>query len=112
MDLEELERYNSDLVAEIRADAALAERERQQQLDEMLAPGCEAIIAKARKDPSVSPESIALDCLKAFQATSDSDQRLNALKRDAASASKPPAGDAPRWKAIVAQANANGRRSR
>jgi hypothetical protein len=112
MDLLELETYNADLVAEIRHEAALAERQRQASLDAMEAPGCEAIIAKARKNPAITPESVALECLTAVQAAGESENRLNALRRDASSASKPPAGDAPRWKAILTNANANGRRMR
>jgi hypothetical protein len=112
MELEELEQYNPDLVAEIRSDAAAAEREPQARLDEMMAAGLEAIIAKGRKNTAITPETIALECLTAIQESGKSDQRVSALKRDAASASRPPGGDAPRWKAIVGKANANGRRSR
>jgi hypothetical protein len=62
----ELEQYQPDLLAEIEAEAARDERERQRMLDSMSLPGCQAIIAKATVEGS-SPSSIAQECLQAVR---------------------------------------------
>ena len=94
MTLEELQQVDPDLVASIRGDASKGERTRLAALNAMMAPGCEAIIAKAIEDGS-SPASIALECYNVLKENTESQARVNQLKRDAVPAGTPPASDAP-----------------
>ena len=94
MTLEELQQADPDLVASMYADAGRRERERLNALNAMMAPGLEAIIAKAIED-SASPASIAMECFAIMKDTAANVTQVNALKRDAAPASQVPAADAP-----------------
>lgn len=94
MTLEELQQVDPDLVASIRADAGKAEQTRLAQLNAMMAPGLEAIIAKAIEE-GTQPASIAMECFNVVRENNESTARVNSLKRDAAPANNVPAGDAP-----------------
>jgi ATP-dependent Clp protease, protease subunit len=94
MTLEELQQVDPDLVASIRSDASKAEQTRLAALNAMMAPGLEAIIAKAITD-GTQPASIAMECFNIVRENNESQARVNQLKRDAAPAGNVPAGDAP-----------------
>ena len=61
MTREELERENADLVNDIRAEAAKAERERILAIDEVSMPGYEDLIAKAKEDPGANAGTVAME---------------------------------------------------
>lgn len=60
MTLEELQRDNAELLAEIRRDAAAAERKRLEGIDAMAMAGFEDLIDAAKKDPEATAESVAV----------------------------------------------------
>lgn len=60
MTMEELERDNQALLAEIRTNAAKAERERLAGIDAMSMAGYEDLIEAAKKDPAATAESVAV----------------------------------------------------
>lgn len=59
MTMDELERENAELIAQIRADAAKKERERLNGIDNMAMPGFEDLIDAAKLDPAATAESVA-----------------------------------------------------
>jgi ATP-dependent protease ClpP protease subunit len=65
------------------AEAIKTERERMRALDELLAPGTEELIAKAKYETGASPESVAMEILKAQKNAGAA--ALDARKADAAS---------------------------
>jgi len=119
MTLEELERYNAELLAEIRDSAAKDERARQRGLDAMLCPGLEPLIERARKDGK-KPEDIAIEANALLRDQIASTGMMDSLKRDAAPAQKVPMCEAPwingeqksPYQRPTLLVGANGRRSR
>jgi ATP-dependent protease ClpP protease subunit len=95
MTLEEMRTQSPELLASIQSEARAAERQRLSALDAMMAPGCEAIIAKAKADSSINPADIALECNGIIREQLSQQANLNALQKDAGAASNVPAGDAP-----------------
>jgi len=99
MTLDELNQADPDLISSIRADAAKAERDRLSALNAMMAPGLEAIIAKAIEDGS-APASIAMECFSIMKDSAASKSRVDALKRDATATNGVVASDAPLLKPL------------
>lgn len=94
------EKLDSDfpvLLAQVREEARVEERQRIASLDAMMGPGLETIISEA-KAKGKSPNDIAIECLDITKAQLASSKQLGALSRDSAGASGVPAGDAPRGK--------------
>lgn len=91
------EKLDSDfpvLLAQVREEARVEERQRIASLDAMMGPGLETVISEA-KAKGKSPNDIAIECLDITKAQLASSQKLGALNRDSAGASGIPAGDAP-----------------
>jgi ATP-dependent protease ClpP protease subunit len=83
-----------ELLASIQAEARTAERKRLDDLDAMMAPGLESIIAKAKADGK-QPNDIAMECLTVTREQLVSGQTVAALKRDGSAIGAVAAGDAP-----------------
>ena len=65
--LDELMEQNPDLVNQIRTEAANAERERIQAIDEMSMAGFEDLVSAARQDPNATAESVAVAIVRRQQ---------------------------------------------
>jgi signal peptide peptidase SppA len=102
-----------ELVAQIRTNAATAERERILGIEEFSIEGFDSVIAEAKRDPSCTPEAAAARVLKAQReaATSAGARRtahLSAVQTDeqeldppAASSGEEPSGEQAQIAAIV-----------
>ncbi len=78
--LENMEQDHKELLMEIRADAAKAERERLRSIEDMGMPGFEDLISAAKEDPEATAQSVAVQIIarqrqqgKAFLKDRDSD---------------------------------------
>ena len=72
---------NKDQIAAFRAEGAKAERERLLALDEVAVAGHEDLLAKAKADPNMTAEKLALEIVKAEKAKGG--DYLNGLKKAA-----------------------------
>lgn len=81
-------------VAREKHEAAMAERLRMEKLRAMRLPGLETIIDEAIEQGH-SPDEVALACCKALKDKNESDAWIASFKRDASSAAKVPACEAP-----------------
>jgi signal peptide peptidase SppA len=86
-----LDANHADLVAQIRAEAATAERDRILGIEEVALPGHEKLVADMKKDPNCSVDQAARRILAAEKAAGNKQLRVLQADEDALAEEKPAA---------------------